>query len=46
MSSLGLHGDFGGEGGGLTAMQGKVLAQGELLGLYSINPAVMPKLPK
>ena len=43
--SLGLSGDFGGEAA-LAAMQGKVLAQGELLGLYSTTPAVIRKLPK
>jgi Raf kinase inhibitor-like YbhB/YbcL family protein len=45
VTSLGLHGDFGGEAA-LAAMQGKVLAQGELIGLYSTTPAVMSKLPK
>ncbi|MGH7015162.1 MAG: YbhB/YbcL family Raf kinase inhibitor-like protein [Stellaceae bacterium] len=42
---LGLSGDFGGETA-VAAMQGKVLAQGELLGVYSTNPAVMAKLKK
>jgi len=45
VASLGLSGDFGGEAA-IAAMQGKVLAQGELLGVFSINPAVIPKLPK
>ncbi|MGB8180948.1 MAG: YbhB/YbcL family Raf kinase inhibitor-like protein [Stellaceae bacterium] len=43
--SLGLSGDFSGETA-VAAMQGKVLAQGELLGVYSTNPAVMAKLKK
>jgi len=43
--SLGLSGDFSGEAA-VAAMQGKVLAQGELLGVYSTNPAVMAKLKK
>jgi Raf kinase inhibitor-like YbhB/YbcL family protein len=43
--SLGLSGDFGGEAA-IAAMQGKVLAQGESLGLYSTTPAVIRKLPK
>ncbi|HKR19591.1 MAG TPA: YbhB/YbcL family Raf kinase inhibitor-like protein [Stellaceae bacterium] len=43
--SLGLSGDFGGEAA-VAAMQGKVLAQGELLGVYSTNPAIMAKLKK
>jgi Raf kinase inhibitor-like YbhB/YbcL family protein len=30
----------------MAAIQGKVLAQGEALGLYSQNPAVIAKLPK
>lgn len=45
VASLGLSGDFGGEAA-IAAMQGKVLAQGERLGVFSTNPAVMPKLPK
>ena len=43
--SLGLHGDFGGKAA-VAAMKGKVLAQGQLLGVYSTNPAVIPKLKK
>jgi Raf kinase inhibitor-like YbhB/YbcL family protein len=43
--SLGLSGAFDGAQA-LAAMQGKVLAQGELLGLYSINPSVITTLPK
>ncbi len=43
--SLGLSGAFDGAAA-LAAMQGKVLAQGELLGLYSMNPAVIAELPK
>jgi len=43
--SLGLSGDFSGEAA-VAAMQGKVLAQGELLGVYSTNPAVTAKLKK
>lgn len=43
--SLGLSGAFDGAPA-LTAMKGKVLAQGELVGLYSVNPAVIAKLPK
>jgi len=43
--SLGLQGDFSGEAA-VAAMQGKVLAQGELVGPYSTNPAVIAKLPK
>ncbi len=45
VASLGLSGDFGGEAA-IAAMQGKVLAQGELLGVFSTDPAVIPKLPK
>ncbi len=41
--SLGLSGDFGGEAA-VAAMKGKVLAQGQLLGVYSTNPKVMAKL--
>ncbi|HUJ88076.1 MAG TPA: YbhB/YbcL family Raf kinase inhibitor-like protein [Burkholderiales bacterium] len=43
--SLNLHGDFSGEAA-VAAMEGKVLAQGELLGVYSTNPAVIAKLKK
>ena len=43
--SLGLSGDFGGETA-VAAMKGKVLAQGQSLGVYSTNPAVMAKLKK
>lgn len=43
--SLGLSGSFDGPAA-LAAMQGKVLAQGQLLGLYSTNPAVIAKLKK
>jgi Raf kinase inhibitor-like YbhB/YbcL family protein len=43
--SLGLSGAFDGASA-LAAMQGKVLAQGELVGLRSVNPAVIAKLPK
>jgi Raf kinase inhibitor-like YbhB/YbcL family protein len=43
--SLGLSGAFDGAPA-LAAMKGKVLAQGELVGLYSVNPAVIAKLPK
>ncbi len=45
VKSLGLSGAFDGAAM-LAAMRGKVLAQGELLGLYSMNPAVIAKLPK
>ncbi len=45
VKSLGLSGAFDGAAT-LAAMQGKVLGQGELLGLYSMNPAVIAKLPK
>jgi Raf kinase inhibitor-like YbhB/YbcL family protein len=43
--SLGLSNPFDGAQA-LAAMQGKVLAQGELVGLYSVNPDVIAKLPK
>jgi len=43
--SLDLHGDFSGEAA-VAAMEGKVLAQGALLGVYSTNPAVIAKLKK
>lgn len=43
--SLGLSGDFGGEAA-VAAMKGKVLAQGQLLAVYSTNPKVMAKLKK
>lgn len=43
--SLGLSGAFDGAQA-LAAMNGKVLAQGELVGFYSVNPAVIAKLPK
>ncbi len=43
--SLGLSGEFDGAAV-LAAMKGKVLAQGELLGVYSMNPEVIAKLPK
>ena len=45
VKSLGLSGAFDGAAT-LAAMKGKVLAQGELLGVYSMNPAVIAKLPK
>ncbi len=43
--SLGLNGEFSGETA-VAAMKGKVLAQGQFLGVYSTNPAVMAKLKK
>lgn len=43
--SLGLTGDFDGTAA-LAAKKGKVLAEGQFLGLYSTNPAVIAKLPK
>jgi len=43
--SLGLTGEFSGETV-VAAMKGKVLAQGQFLGVYSTNPAVMAKLKK
>ena len=43
--SLGLSGAFTGEAA-IAAMKGKVLAQGQFLGVYSTNPAVMAKLKK
>jgi Raf kinase inhibitor-like YbhB/YbcL family protein len=43
--SLGLSGDFDGPAA-IAAMRGKVLAEGQLLGVYSTNPAVMAKLKK
>lgn len=43
--SLGLSGDFSAESV-VAAMKGKVLAQGQLLGVYSTNPAVIAKLKK
>ncbi len=43
--SLGLHGDFSAEQA-VAAMKGKVLAQGQSLGVYSTNPAVIAKLKK
>jgi len=43
--SLGLSGTFDGAQV-LAAMQGKVLAQGDIVGFFSTNPAVMAKLPK
>jgi Raf kinase inhibitor-like YbhB/YbcL family protein len=43
--SLKLQGDFSGEAA-VAAMEGKVLAQGELLGVYSTNPALIAKLKK
>lgn len=43
--SLGLHGDFSGEET-VAALKGKVLAQGQLLGVYSTNPTVIAKLKK
>lgn len=43
--SLGLKGDFDGTAA-LAAMKGKVLAEGQFLGLYSTDPAVIAKLPK
>jgi Raf kinase inhibitor-like YbhB/YbcL family protein len=45
VASLGLSGDFSGEAT-VAAMKGKVLAQGQLLGVYSTNSAVMAKLKK
>jgi Raf kinase inhibitor-like YbhB/YbcL family protein len=43
--SLGLSGAYDGAPA-LAAMRGKVLAQGELLALFSTNPAVIETLPK
>ena len=43
--SLDIHGDFSGEAA-VAAMEGKVLAQGELQGVYSTNQAVIAKLRK
>ena len=43
--SLDLHGVFSGEAA-VAALEGKVLAQGELLGVYSTNPAIIAKLKK
>jgi len=43
--SLGLSGDFSGEAA-VATMKGKVLAQGQLLGVYSTNPTVIAKLKK
>lgn len=43
--SLGLSGDVSAEAA-VAAMKGKVLAQGQFLGVYSTNPAVMAKLKK
>jgi Raf kinase inhibitor-like YbhB/YbcL family protein len=43
--SLDLRGDFIGEAA-VAAMQGKVLAQGELVGVYSTNPANLGKMGK
>jgi len=43
--SLGLSGEFTGEAA-VAAMKGKVLAQGQFLGVYSTNPAVIAKLKK
>ncbi|MDE1903486.1 MAG: YbhB/YbcL family Raf kinase inhibitor-like protein [Alphaproteobacteria bacterium] len=43
--SLGLSGEFSAEAA-VAAMKGKVLAQGQFLGVYSTNPAVMAKLKK
>lgn len=43
--SLGLTGAFD-PSAALSAMQGKVLAQGQFVGLYSTDPAVIKKLPK
>jgi len=43
--SLGLNGEFSGETV-VAAMKGKVLAQGQFLGVYSTNPAVIAKLKK
>jgi Raf kinase inhibitor-like YbhB/YbcL family protein len=45
VESLGLSGGFDGAAA-TAALEGKVLAKGELLGLYSTNPAVIAKLPK
>jgi len=45
VKSLGLSGPFDSMAA-QAAMQGKVLAQGEFLGYYSTNPAVIAKLPK
>ena len=45
VASLGLSGGFDGAAA-TAALEGKVLAKGELLGLYSTNPAVIAKLPK
>ena len=45
VASLGLSGGFDGAAA-TAAFEGKVLAKGELLGLYSTNPAVIAKLPK
>jgi Raf kinase inhibitor-like YbhB/YbcL family protein len=44
-ASLDLHGDFSGEAA-VAAMHGKVLAQGELLGVYSTNPVLIAKPKK
>jgi hypothetical protein len=43
--SLNLSGAFGGAEA-MAALQGKVLAQGEVIGLYTQNPAVAATLPK
>jgi len=43
--SLDLYGDFSGEAA-VAAMEGKVVAQGELLGVYSTNPALAAKVKK
>jgi Raf kinase inhibitor-like YbhB/YbcL family protein len=43
--SLDLRGEFNGESA-VAAMQGKVLAQGELVGAYSTNPANLGKMGK
>lgn len=45
VASLNLGSDFDGPAA-QAAMQGNILAQGERLGLYSQNPAVIAKLPK
>jgi Raf kinase inhibitor-like YbhB/YbcL family protein len=45
VASLGLSGPFDGPAA-LAAMKGKVLAQGQLVALYSTNPAVLSKLKK
>lgn len=45
VASLNLNGAFNGSAA-MAALEGKVLAKGELVGLSSTNPAVIAKLPK